>query len=800
MAGTKNRATPVEVTPLCQNQLLLSIADREVQLDLWFEGLGLGRTKTTRLRVWDNDKGRTAVAGKDAPVGWSAGYPINGWNKDACVVLVHEDDGPDDLQTKAERWMEIGLEPTLQVWSGNKSIHNYWVMDQPVSPDQWQKLQKRLALTLGGDCSLSDLGQIMRVPGYTHPRTNKMTVVLDKPSRKRYPADLISGVLLALPEKTGRPVTGGPIDFATRCALAFLGQAWGPYTQGQGTYPDRLRIAEFLSDRADGLETWTVCFGDEGLGRRDADSLFNSLSGVSEDPCNAGSVIYMAKALGWQHPVTSAKSLKEIKDLELTVFASAKDLETAAGNLEGKESKNLLELRKLQTEARIFKAPEDSVLSICRVSDKGTLKLPVDSEVAKLLAKRWKDLYRKDKKSRVLYRWSGQCWLPTNLEEIQKSVAETLDDLEATINYKTTIANYLFACCFSELKPPKKGCLGFQNGFLNGEFKPHHPDNLNRSVLAFDYDPKARCPGIEGWLNWCKDDPKALIAVLRSALLGRPGNTQFFAEITGVSRSGKSTFGNLCRALAGKDFVHETDPVRLEKGRFELSALVDKRLIVLNDIARYGGEVSVLKSLTSGESLTAESKGLNERLSFAFDGLVLVTGEHTLKTSDYQSGIDRRRFQIHFEKRYEGPSRDLLTVGYEISGEWASELPGLVNLLLGVSDAEAIDILSNPAEVNSAEWKEEQLSEQNPIAGFLLDKYQEAPGSQEVIPTGNALSPTGLYHDYVIYCAELAILPVSLTRFGRDIKDVMTVVLKWKVEKVRTNKVKGGWKGLKRQD
>jgi putative DNA primase/helicase len=750
----------------------------------YFKLLGV-EPDEVKLRIWNKDEGRSVRISGKIPLGWSVGYPINGWSKDKCQFLVHEDDGPDSLEEKKTKWQSIGLEPTFQVFSGNKSIHSYWKLESPVPGEEWTRLQKRIALTLGGDTSLSDLGQIMRVAGFVHPQGSMAQIICK--TNKSYTSDLVSSVLKDLPAKRPtRKITEGPVDFTVLDALKFLGDSWGPYRQGQGTYPSRIRIAAFLSDKEDGLDNWIEAFGDEGLSRKSAKDLFDSLDTESGEPANAGTVIWEAREAGWTNPITKAKTLEEVKALNLAEFASQEELKIAAKNLEGKESKNLIALKTEQTQARIRNAPE-KVLSICEISEKGLIKAPVDSKAAKWLANKWKDLYRFDIDLCRLFHWNGKFWEEAKEWELVQEVERELEDLNVSINYCNQVVSRIWLSCPNILGPEKEGIIAFRNGILDKEFKNHHPDNLNRSVLGFDYVPGADCPKIKEWLAWCRQDYRPLLAVLRSVLKGRPKTNQVFAEITGVSRSGKSTFGNLCRVLAGDGFVHDTDPTRLEKNRFELSALVGKRLVVLNDIARYGSEVSILKSLSAGEQLTAELKGVNKRVPFVFSGLVLITGEHTLKTSDYQSGIARRRYQIHFSRRVEGKARDLLGVGSVLTGEFANEIPGLVNLLLQMPDDECQEILDSPETVNSEEFRTEQLAEQNPVAGFLMSKCEPNDGP-ELVKAGNGQSSEGLYHQYLVYCAEQVIQPIGVPRFGRDLLDVTNNILKWGVTKRILNK------------
>jgi predicted P-loop ATPase len=83
----------------------------------------------------------------------------------ACVALFCEwDDRPKEWQLIA--WQELGLpEPTIQVDSGNKSIHNYWVFEKPVDTDTWRDLQTRLLEFADADRTLKNPSRVMRLPG-----------------------------------------------------------------------------------------------------------------------------------------------------------------------------------------------------------------------------------------------------------------------------------------------------------------------------------------------------------------------------------------------------------------------------------------------------------------------------------------------------------------------------------------------------------------------------------------------------------------------------------------------------------
>ena len=83
------------------------------------------------------------------------------------AVFCEWDDRPKEWQVDA--WKDLNLpEPTLQVDTGGKSIHNYWVFADPISVDDWKSLQTRLLDHADADRSLKNPSRVMRLPGTFH--------------------------------------------------------------------------------------------------------------------------------------------------------------------------------------------------------------------------------------------------------------------------------------------------------------------------------------------------------------------------------------------------------------------------------------------------------------------------------------------------------------------------------------------------------------------------------------------------------------------------------------------------------
>ena len=168
----------------------------------------------------------------------------NGGDKDAditeCIALFCEwDDKPKDWQVTA--WQELGLpEPSIQVDTGGKSIHNYWVLTDPVPPQQWKPIQTRLLDYADADRQLKNPSRVMRLPGTPHPETGYEAQIINITDKRYALEDLAAQI----------PVPATVVDARIEQARSFTDyEAQGldeiqkalncipPRVPGAGTYP-----------------------------------------------------------------------------------------------------------------------------------------------------------------------------------------------------------------------------------------------------------------------------------------------------------------------------------------------------------------------------------------------------------------------------------------------------------------------------------------------------------------------------------------------------------------------------------
>lgn len=95
-----------------------------------------------------------------------------------CRAIFYEHDNL-DKDISAKLWRDLGLpEPTFQIDTGGKSIHTYWVLNEPITPEQWRVLQADLLEFADADRSLKNPSRVMRLAGAYHQATGRQSTII----------------------------------------------------------------------------------------------------------------------------------------------------------------------------------------------------------------------------------------------------------------------------------------------------------------------------------------------------------------------------------------------------------------------------------------------------------------------------------------------------------------------------------------------------------------------------------------------------------------------------------------------
>lgn len=304
--------------------------------------------------------------------------------------------------------------------------------------------------------------------------------------------------------------------------------------------------------------------------------------------------------------------------------------------------------------------------------------------------------------------------------------------------------------------------------------------------LPYRYNPAATCPLIDTTIKRMVGDDaelgRFLMAWLVVVLLGR-ADVQAFAELIGEGGTGKSTFLRIATFLVGEENVISTDLESLEGNRFETANIYGKRLALVSDSARYRGDVPVLKALTGGDPVRLERKNLQQGRPYKYEGLLMIAANQPLESTDYSSGLQRRRRSVRIDGRVteqeKKPYRDKKKFPDGFEGALREQMPGLLVKLLTLDVGEQVSLIAEP----SAAMKRQRLNvelETNPLLAWSDECLVRFDGSESsaidhgyIIQIGNMkLLPSGaLYPSYVEFCQSRGNRPRSLTKFSADLAD-----------------------------
>lgn len=341
---------------------------------------------------------------------------------------------------------------------------------------------------------------------------------------------------------------------------------------------------------------------------------------------------------------------------------------------------------------------------------------------------------------------------------------------------------------------PVKGKICFTNGVLDlatRELLPHSPDHHFITSLPFDWTPDAPEPTLV--IDWLMevleghaDRVQLIRAFMHSVVVGRP-DLQKFLELVGYGGTGKGTLIRLITALVGSEAVHNTELRHLENNRFESANIFGKKLVVISDAEKYHGDVSMLKSITGQDAVRFEQKHKQGGDNFTYGGMVIISANQHTESTDYSSGIQRRRITVPFnvvcpiEKK-----RDL-------EAEFEPLLPAVLKWVLDMPEREVTAYLRSTS-AHAASLRNsrlEALAATNPMVAWMLDNVTFDENLESQIGVKNRLtvnegrdldgtttthveyekSNVWLYPNYCLWCDQNGKKPVSKNQFSTVVID-----------------------------
>lgn len=326
--------------------------------------------------------------------------------------------------------------------------------------------------------------------------------------------------------------------------------------------------------------------------------------------------------------------------------------------------------------------------------DKGNERLnekATEFEIAKAVIKKIgrKNIYSLAHKI-WLWRQEEGVWRTIADEELKKyihRIAHAKSISNGRVNSIFGLINTEIYSTVSRFDKCDKRVINCSNGelhFENGSFalKPHHRDSNFCHQISVNYDADAKCERFRQFLQevFAVDaDKKQKIRLLQEFfgyVLITSCEFERLLLLVGSGSNGKSVIITTLMSLIGEQYVSSVLPNQFERLP-QLAHLHGKLANIITEIPE--GSViadAKIKSITSGESMTAEHK-FGHPFDFKPYSTLIFSANHLPHTKDSSQAFFRRVEVLTFNVSFTGDIRDT-TLKDKLTGE----LPGILNFAL----------------------------------------------------------------------------------------------------------------------
>ena len=239
--------------------------------------------------------------------------------------------------------------------------------------------------------------------------------------------------------------------------------------------------------------------------------------------------------------------------------------------------------------------------------------------------------------------------------------------------------------------------LNVLNGSIDlrtGKLRPHDPNDLISRVAPVVFDPDAKCPVFEKFLDAVFGGDKEVIECVQRALgsaLSGDVEDQTVFLLFGSGSNGKSTLLQTIARILGS-YAHETPPATFMERKSEgiatdIADLLGVRFALTSESARgQKFDEAKMKRGSGGERITGERK-FEHPFSFYPQYKLFFVTNHLPKIEGTEDAVWRRLLTIHFKAKFWNPAKresgpEHLRIDKAMPQKLKAEYPGILNWLL----------------------------------------------------------------------------------------------------------------------
>ncbi len=314
---------------------------------------------------------------------------------------------------------------------------------------------------------------------------------------------------------------------------------------------------------------------------------------------------------------------------------------------------------------------------------------------------------------------------------------------------------------------------------MNGEaiapsdiVRPCTPSLFSTFALPYTYDPEARCPRWNEYLEGVQPDPRMrdILQMLAGLALVPDTSYEVFFVLFGEAGCGKTVFLYVLEKLVGADNVCVL-PLSKFGEKHSSHLLTENLLNIVGDLPTNNGQneslhaiEGILKDVSSGALVSCERKNQEPYQAPAIARCIFAT--NSLPTfSDRTDGVWDRLRVVPFDVRFRGTEKQNPHLKEEIV---AAELPGV--FLWAVEGlANLYRLKQFPRGPRGKEIEDRHRQDCDRERPFLTDNYALHNG---------AFTPTStIYNAYRNFCSDSGFRPKNATNFSADVRRVFPGVL-----------------------
>lgn len=299
--------------------------------------------------------------------------------------------------------------------------------------------------------------------------------------------------------------------------------------------------------------------------------------------------------------------------------------------------------------------------------------------------------------------------------------------------------------------------INLKNGIFDlatGELKPHDPGYLTLGQIDTDYDPTAKAPVFEMFIEdiCCQDQD--LIQVMYEIIgytLTRSIKAEKCFYFYGNGANGKSTLIKVIHQLVGRHNVSEVSLSMLSEN-FGLESMIGKYINIVGENEVKGKMLTeVLKSIISGDSMSIPRK-YKTALEVNLRCKLIHVVNNLPQVDDTSDGYWRKVKVIPFEASFKGDKADKF-----LMEKLTDECSGILNLgLIGLKRLEENSYEFSHCEAISRVEEQYQLS-QKPGVEYFIENYDLDPN--------NRIHKTVFYNNFCEWARENGKSTLSSQKF-----------------------------------